>query len=154
MEENHYIPRSTDKQPYHLAGDQKLVFAGIFSRTAAFIIDWIIVMIPNVLMAVFMEESVFRNLLVITIIWLYFALQESGPLQATPGKRALGIKVINLKIERMSFMQATGRLFGKYLSASIFFIGFLMIIFDPRGRSLHDRLASTLVIKARHPGTD
>ena len=62
--------------------------------------------------------------------WLYSALLESGPKQATLGKRLLDLKVTNMEGERISFGQATGRHFGKYLSAIILCIGFLMMLWD------------------------
>ena len=78
--------------------------------------------------------------------WLYSALLESGPKQATPGKRLLDLKVTNMEGERISFGQATGRHFGKYLSAIILCIGFLMMLWDGKKQTLHDKLAGTLVL--------
>ena len=75
------------------------------------------------------------------------ALQESGPNQATLGKKALGLKVTSLTGDRISFGQATGRFFGKYVSAIILFIGYLMMIWDDRKQTLHDKMAGTLVVK-------
>ena len=53
------------------------------------------------------------------ISWLYYALFESSAKQATPGKMALGLKVVDYNGSRISFMQATGRFFGKILSSII-----------------------------------
>jgi len=78
--------------------------------------------------------------------WLYYALQESGPRQATLGKRALDIKVTNEQGGRISFGQATGRHFGKYLSMLILFIGYLMMLWDDRSQTLHDKMAGTFVV--------
>jgi uncharacterized RDD family membrane protein YckC len=82
--------------------------------------------------------------------WLYFALQEASAAQATVGKRALGIYVTDRQGQRIGFGRATGRYFGKILSALILFIGFMMAGWTERKQALHDMLADTLVV--RRPG--
>ena len=83
------------------------------------------------------------------LTWLYFALCESSVWQATLGKRALGIRVTDLNGQRISFMRATGRYFGKLLSAFFFCVGFLMVAWTQRKQGLHDLLAQTLVLNGR-----
>jgi uncharacterized RDD family membrane protein YckC len=81
--------------------------------------------------------------------WLYFAACESSPWQATLGKLALGIRVTDLQGQRISFVRATGRYFGKLLSAFMLCIGFLMVAWTQRKQGLHDMLAQTLVLNGR-----
>jgi len=78
--------------------------------------------------------------------WLYFSLFECGRLQATPGKLALGIKVVDDVGRRVSFGRASGRYFGKFLSSLILNIGYLMAGWTERKQALHDQLAGTLVV--------
>ncbi len=78
--------------------------------------------------------------------WLYFALMESSPRQATLGKQALGIMVTDLAGQRISFARATGRFFAKILSGLILWIGYVMAAFTERKQALHDLLASCLVV--------
>lgn len=80
---------------------------------------------------------------------LYEALMESSQQEATFGKRALGIRVVDLQGRRISFGRATGRHFGKILSAMILNIGFIMAGFTKRKQALHDLMAETLVIRSR-----
>ena len=75
------------------------------------------------------------------------ALLESGAKQATLGKRAMGIKVTDVNGNRISFGQATGRHFGKWISSIILLIGYLMMLWDERKQTLHDKMAGTLVVK-------
>ena len=82
------------------------------------------------------------------INWLYFALLESSSMQGTLGKKALGMIVTDLSGNRIGFGRATGRYFGKILSAIILGIGFIMVAFTERKQGLHDLLANTLVYKA------
>jgi uncharacterized RDD family membrane protein YckC len=79
--------------------------------------------------------------------WLYYALLESSSWQATLGKKALGLEVTDLEGRRISFGRATGRFFGKIISALILFIGFIMIGFTEKKQGLHDMLAGCLVIR-------
>jgi len=83
------------------------------------------------------------------ISWLYWAGLESSGQQATLGKMALGLKVTDLQGEPISFARATGRYFGKFLSALIFCIGFMMAGWTARKQALHDIMAGTLVVKKR-----
>ncbi|HEX7007505.1 MAG TPA: RDD family protein [Alphaproteobacteria bacterium] len=83
----------------------------------------------------------------IIVSWLYFALLESSPKQATLGKMALGIKVTDLDGNRISFGRATGRFFAKFISGVILLIGYIMAAFTARKQALHDIIAGTLVVK-------
>jgi uncharacterized RDD family membrane protein YckC len=80
--------------------------------------------------------------------WAYYALMESSSMQATLGKKALGMIVTDLEGRRVSLGKATGRFFGKILSGLILGIGYIMIGFTERKQGLHDMLAGTLVYKA------
>jgi hypothetical protein len=78
--------------------------------------------------------------------WLYFALFESSKSQATPGKMAMGIKVVDDVGQRVGFGRATGRYFGKIVSGLILNIGYLLAGWTARKQALHDMMASTLVV--------
>jgi uncharacterized RDD family membrane protein YckC len=80
--------------------------------------------------------------------WLYYALFESSALQATPGKLALGIKVVDEAGNRIGFGKASGRWFAKIVSNLILGIGYLMAGFTARKQALHDMMAGTLVVFA------
>ena len=82
----------------------------------------------------------------LVLYWLYNALMESSAKQATLGKMAMGIKVVDEFGQRISFWRATGRTFGKWLSSLILYIGFLMAGATRRKQALHDMLCSTLVV--------
>jgi uncharacterized RDD family membrane protein YckC len=79
-------------------------------------------------------------------IILYFPILESSNWQATIGKRAVGIKVIDLDGKRITFPRALGRFFAKIISGLVLYIGFIMAGFTERKQALHDIIAGTLVI--------
>jgi uncharacterized RDD family membrane protein YckC len=89
------------------------------------------------------------NLVNIAVSWLYYALQESGPHQATLGKRLFGLKVIDQNGQRIGFGRASGRFFGKILSGCLCAIGYIMAAFTERKQALHDIMAGTFVIRTR-----
>ncbi len=83
----------------------------------------------------------------IVIYWLYFALMESSPRQATIGKMALGLKVTDADGNRIDFLKASIRYVGKIISSMILMIGYLMAAFTEKKQALHDIIANTLVVK-------
>jgi uncharacterized RDD family membrane protein YckC len=78
--------------------------------------------------------------------WAYFTYFTSSAWQATPGKRAVGIKVVDLEGRRIGRGRAAGRWFAAALSYLTFYIGFLMAAFTDRKQALHDLVASTRVV--------
>lgn len=68
---------------------------------------------------------------------------------ATPGKMALGLKVIRADGGPISPMLALARYFAQWVSAVILMIGYIMAAFDPEKRALHDRICETRVIHSR-----
>ena len=136
-------------------------YAGFWKRFAASFIDSIITgvgagIIGFVFGFLIVEGGELRdldvlramgNVLGFSIWWIYFAVMESSPTQGTLGKMALGIKVTDLGSNRISFGKATGRCFGKIVSALILLIGFIMIAFTEKKQGLHDIMAGCLVIE-------
>jgi uncharacterized RDD family membrane protein YckC len=68
---------------------------------------------------------------------------------ATPGKMAMGLKVIRPDGSGIRVGRAIGRHFSKVLSGMILYIGYIMIGFDGEKRGLHDMICDTRVIKTR-----
>jgi len=141
-----YQPYTTTTQPTaDLFAEEPIVFGNFWERFAASFIDGLILIIPNLFLQ-FMIPGL-GNFLAILMYWLYFAIQESSSAQASLGKKAMGLKVINEQGQQISFGQATGRHFGKILSFIILLIGYLMMLWDDRKQTLHDKMANTFVAK-------
>jgi len=128
-------------------------YAGIWRRFGAFIIDSIILSVAlNFIFWIFgykvwVGGGIVSFLFGLVANWLYYALLESSLRQATIGKMALGIKVVDYEGKRISFARATARYFSRFISAIILLIGYLMIAFTKRKQALHDIIAKTLVVK-------
>jgi uncharacterized RDD family membrane protein YckC len=120
-------------------------YATFWNRFAAAFIDGLILFVISIGLQAVLPLGLYY-VAGIVIDWLYFALQESGANQATIGKKAMGIKVTGLQGERISFANATGRYFAKIISGIILFIGYLMMLWDEKKQTLHDKMAGTLVV--------
>ena len=85
------------------------------------------------------------------LYWFYFALFESSPRQATPGKMMLGLFVTDMHGRRITFGRAFGRTIGKILSQMFCWLGYILALFTARKQALHDLMASTLVLEPAWP---
>jgi uncharacterized RDD family membrane protein YckC len=68
-------------------------------------------------------------------------------LGATPGKMALGLKVVRPDGGPITAGRAAGRYFAKMISSMILMIGYIIAGFDSQKRALHDMICDTRVIK-------
>lgn len=135
-------------------------YAGFWKRFAAYFIDGIILDVVMTAIGFALGVNTFTmrtadvapgrlatySVISVVLSWLYFALLESSSSQATVGKMALSIVVTDRDGARISFARATGRYFGKILSAFILCIGYIMAGFTEKKQALHDLLAGTLVV--------
>ena len=146
-------------------------FAGFWIRVGAYLIDIIILgiaitilqTVTGINMGVNFDPdlaptglegegaSPVGSLLQLIIGIAYFAGLESSSWQATVGKKALGLVVVDTSGNRVSFLRALGRYLAKIVSAIILLIGYMMVAFTEKKQGLHDMIASTLVIKGK-PG--
>jgi uncharacterized RDD family membrane protein YckC len=125
------------------------IHAGFWRRCAALMLDTLILVIPigALRYAFFISNSeLLGTLVVILATWLYFALQESSAMQATIGKRVMGLKVTDDHGARIGLGRATGRHFGKIVSALILYIGYMLAGWTARKQALHDMMASCCVV--------
>ena len=146
-------------------------YAGFWLRAVAVVIDGILIqlvvlpisLLPGVmssLSAVFLPtlwpglhpahvtHMSGRFALAIIVSWIYKAGMESSSQQATLGKTAMGLKVVDIHGCRISFARASARYFAKLVSM-IFLIGYIMAGFSERKQALHDMIADTLVLRIR-----
>jgi uncharacterized RDD family membrane protein YckC len=88
-----------------------------------------------------------------SIVWLvaYFALTTYLGDGRTPGKRLMRIRIVSLVHERVSLWHSIERALGYGASALEFGFGFLQYFVHPNRRTVHDRIAETIVIDDRVP---
>lgn len=90
----------------------------------------------------------------IAVIWIfigfaYYALFECSNWQATPGKRALHLRVTTLEGQRLTLARSAARNAVRLVNLVIWvipFASYLAVAWTPRKQGLHDLLARTLVL--------
>jgi uncharacterized RDD family membrane protein YckC/type II secretory pathway pseudopilin PulG len=147
------------------ADPNDVVDAGFIRRLGAYLIDsmligsvyYVVLMVGMVAVAIvaagqdfegdgFMAGLVLVYLLYPVLSLAYYAGMESSKLQATVGKLALGIKVVDGQGRRLGFGRATARWAGSIVSYLILYIGFFMAGWTRRKQALHDLMAGTFVV--------
>jgi len=153
------------QQPLHM------VYGNFGRRFVAKLIDFIILWVVGTVVnlgtaALFFGSFVFQPkpdpanigkfmayngvaMLVGTVIGVTYAWFFLSRFSATPGKMALGLKVVRSDGSVLSTGRIIGRYFSEMLSGMILCVGYLMIGFDEERRGLHDRICDTRVIKTK-----
>jgi len=93
----------------------------------------------------------FHNLL--SVVWLvaYFSLAHSWGRGRSPGKSLLGIRVLSLDHEHLGFWHCVERALGYGASALEAGFGFFQYFLDRNRRTVHDRIAETIVVREPRP---
>ena len=125
-------------------------YASIGKRLIALIIDGVILSVVSWLFFdknySFTGPGLSMGFIPMIIAWLYFSLQESSAKQATFGKRVMDIHIVGKDGSKIDFKQSSIRFFSKLLSSFLLLFGYIMAFFNDERRTLHDRLADTLVV--------
>jgi len=83
----------------------------------------------------------------IVIAALYYTLMEASSKQATFGKMAIKIVVVDSMGNKLTYGRALGRYLARIVTAFTFLIGYLMMLFTKKSQTLHDMMAGCLVIE-------
>jgi uncharacterized RDD family membrane protein YckC len=148
-------------------GEVPLAYAGFWIRFAARFIDGLIegVVLGIPMFLIFfsamggltpraqpnasqMVAQVFMQLasLLFSVAYNTFFIGRFG---ATPGKMAVGVKVVTPEGGPVSYMRAFGRAWADRLSSLLcvfFAFPYLMLVFDAQKRALHDHMCNTRVV--------
>ncbi|WP_367380470.1 RDD family protein [Stenotrophomonas cyclobalanopsidis] len=144
----------------------EVVYAGFWKRFAAYLIDYFILLIPSWIIGMILGVGIGVGMgaagggdtatglvaqLVSGLAGLFISLAYYGWFHAsaggaTPGKMAIGIKVVRGNGERLTLGRSIGRYFATILSSIILCIGYLMAAFTDRKQALHDMVCDTVVV--------
>lgn len=168
-------PRAGVAEDMSVVLGHEVVYAGFWKRLAAYMIDGLLVTITyyavnTVLVlggmvafgaasgfdsakwltsgadSMFILYTVLSYVMMGAISLSYYAGFESSSMQATLGKLAVGIKVVDAQGRRLSRGRAIGRWFAAMLSYLSLYVGYLLIAFTDRKQGLHDMVAKTQVV--------
>jgi uncharacterized RDD family membrane protein YckC/Tfp pilus assembly major pilin PilA len=122
------------------------LYAGFWRRAAAALLDGFLLTIANVVVLVVVSERLGAMLAMLAVDGLYYTLLTSSQAQATFGKRACGIKVVDRHGGRIGSGRAAARYCAGWLSILCAGAGFAAAAFTARKQALHDLICATLVV--------
>jgi uncharacterized RDD family membrane protein YckC len=149
---------------YKAKPESGVMYAGFGVRFFAMLIDGIVLFIIGLIVGTLyaaltplprsmdevQRQSLILNLIGLatsTLYYIYFLTNRDGQ---TPGKAAVGIRIVKLDGTRLTAWDAILRnVIGYTISSLIFFLGYLWILFDDRKQGWHDKLARTVVVRVR-----
>ena len=138
-------------------------YAGFWVRVGASFIDSLLIVIITFPLLIslygweyFSSEQLVAGPADFLITWIlpavavvWFWMQR----QATPGKSALALRVVDAESgASLSLAQSIGRYLAYFVSIIPLGLGLLWVGFDSRKQGWHDKLASTVVIRAKQRG--
>ena len=134
-------------------GGQRHELAGLVDRLAANVIDSFLLILPLMIASIIIsaqDQQVPRALAQFILLALpvayhwYFWTRRDGQ---TPGKFALGIRVVKADGSHISDVDAVIRAIGYNVSAMLFGLGFVWALFDKNNQTWHDKMARTYVVR-------
>jgi uncharacterized RDD family membrane protein YckC len=148
--ESPHAPYAIVGEPTPLAGPR----AGFGRRLLATIIDSLIVGVPfGIVAGVVPEAAALLQLLALVVGIAYYAVLEGGRTGQTIGKRAMGIRVVDVHgAGPIGAGRAVIRYLGRIVSSLPLFLGYLWMLWDRDKQTWHDKFASSLVVPvSAHP---
>ena len=155
-----YPPSASEREEAQSPSEGDVRYAGWWSRVGALVIDNVLVLIPAVVffalvfvpneaVALFAAIAAFFFWLVFPFIYFTYCHGKWGQ---TVGKRALRIRV---RRESQDALLSYGAAFGRYAMVFVFAIftiplllDYLFPLWDRQRQSLHDKVASSIVVRA------
>jgi uncharacterized RDD family membrane protein YckC len=148
----------------HLIEDYAQFYVGFGPRLAAQLIDTAFILLvqvavvlavllagypaPGIDLTYWRDEYTLLACQFLLFVVAYYTVSWSVWGQ-TPGKRLVGIKVVNAEGGRPGVGKALLRMVGYFFSLALAGWGFFMVALDPRRQGLHDKIAETYVVPER-----
>ena len=136
-------------------------YAGFWRRFFTGLVDGLVMFFPTAIVRVLFGENALSTASPITdpaalralivnllLYWIYCAALESSAAQGTLGQQLLGLRVRDLQLRRISFVRATARHFGQWLSLFTCCVGYLLNLWTGRRQTLHDLVAGCVIARA------
>jgi uncharacterized RDD family membrane protein YckC len=118
---------------------------GFWERFGAAMIDYILVLAGAWLLAAI--DPALYYVIGFPGAIAYYVLLEGGPRGQTLGKRALGIRVIDLAVGGpIGYGRAFIRYVGRIPSFVVFGLGYLWMLWDREKQTWHDKFAGAVVV--------
>jgi uncharacterized RDD family membrane protein YckC len=123
--------------------------AGFWLRFAAFFLDLFLLLIPYYGLVAAIGRPTAKTLMLI-LGTAYFALLESSPSGQTLGKKAAGLRVIDVRTgANITPVRALVRTLGRWVSFFVIGLGYLWMLWDPEKQTWHDKMGRAVVVPVR-----
>lgn len=120
--------------------------AGFWIRFGAAFIDGILLAVVQTLISAGTDRATAQGLALVIGI-AYFAILEGGASGQTLGKKAAGIRVIDIATGGpIGIGRAIGRYFARWLSAIPIGLGYFWMLWDKEKQTWHDKLTNAIVV--------
>jgi uncharacterized RDD family membrane protein YckC len=123
--------------------DATMERAGFWIRTAALLLDIILIAIVGSLLPFSHGDSHHVSLLLLAlygaVMWKYKGTTIGGVI--------CHLRVVRLDGRAIDWPTAAARALGCFLSLAVAGLGFLWVVFDPERQSWHDKIAGTVVVR-------
>jgi uncharacterized RDD family membrane protein YckC len=121
-------------------------YSGFWRRFAAAFIDGLIIgVVPSLVIG--HDNAVTTNGLSF-LVGLSYSVWMNGTYGATVGKMVMKIKIVKESGSKINYQDAALRYFASILSAVVLLIGYIVMIWDSKKQTWHDRIAKTVVTQA------
>lgn len=119
--------------------------AGFWTRFAAAFLDGVILFLVALPFALLNQQL--GNLVSLLAAIAYFTALEGGPTGQTLGKRALGIRVVDLAGGgSIGYVRGFIRYIGRIASAIVLLLGYFWMLWDREKQTWHDKFAGAVVV--------
>lgn len=156
-------PYGYQQHGYGYSYGPTFAYSGFWRRVAAALLDGLIVSVPTRIISTVASAgesgatigygltpgASLAVSLINTIIGVSYYAYLEGTRGQTVGKMALGIKVVDADGGGMiGIPRGIGRYFARILSAIVFGLGYLWMLWDGRKQCWHDKLVRSVVIRS------
>jgi uncharacterized RDD family membrane protein YckC len=86
-------------------------------------------------------------LVLLLLMWIYYAAFEASSWQATPGKKVLRLYVTDVFGRPITFARASFHNIGRTISEMTFWVGYIPVGFTEKKQGLHDILAGCVLLR-------
>lgn len=144
--------------------ESQVEYAGFWVRVGATIIDTLLVMAVTLPPLISLYGWQYLNskgiagpadlliswvLPAVAVVWFWTKRQ------ATPGKMVLSLRVVDAASgQALSLPQSIGRYLAYFVSVMPLGLGLIWVAFDRRKQAWHDKLARTVVVRAKNRGPE
>ena len=138
-----------EQQLQHSSATPDVRFAGFGERFVAYVIDTVFLTFVLVVLGLFVTRGTLTALVALMSVGVIYTIGFWMLVGATPGKLLMNLEVVRTDGGEIGIMTGVLRYIGYTISSIPVGLGFLWIIWDGKKQALHDKIASTVVIKRR-----